>query len=99
VAKGQLNQQQRAALARHLATQDLQGLPARLSAGSEPIGLGVWKLEFGKKSSKLETAAVNLADAAPPGEVRAGEWSRFVALTLVLEDMCKRTKVEPKKDQ
>jgi hypothetical protein len=98
-AKGQLNQQQRAALARHLATQDLQSLPARVSVSSEPIGLAVWKLDFGKKSTQLESAAVNLADAAPSGGSKAEEWSRFVALTLVLEDLCKRTKVEPKNDK
>jgi hypothetical protein len=100
VAKGQLTEQQRLALAHHFAAQDFKTLPAEVPSIAPPDtsgGLGVGIL-FGKKSSGLNTAARSLADSAPKADnAKAGEWSRFVALTLVLEDLLKEGKAEPKK--
>ena len=100
VAKGHLTEPQRAALARHLAAQDFNGLPARVSAG--PLltpDQAVAIIGFGKKTAKLEPVPGKVADTTPAGDdQKASEWSRFVALNLVLEDIFRRSRVEAKKD-
>jgi hypothetical protein len=100
VAKGQLTEQQRVALAHHLAAQDFKELPAHVSA---PLPEEGWldrseRINFGKKSTIRDTyVLLDLPGVAPKAEKMTSEWARFAALTLLLEDMLKRaTKVDPK---
>jgi hypothetical protein len=102
VAKGQLTDAQRLALAHHFAAQDFKTLSGSVTSKGPPDtsgGLSA-KISFGKKSSGLNTSRGNLADSAPKADdPKAAEWSRFVVLTLVLEDMLKRGKAWPKKEK
>ena len=87
-----MTEKQRGALARHLATLDFMGLAERGAEPANGFGRRV-RVAFGTKSSNLGAFSLDgLADKAPEAD-----WSRFVVLTLVLEDMFKRTKVDRKK--
>jgi hypothetical protein len=98
VARGQLAPAQLAALAQHLATQGFNTLPARV--GTEPAPeerlVGV-TLGFGQRSTTLDTEQGALTDGRPgAGTPGANEWSRFVVLTLVVQELFRESKVEPK---
>ena len=101
-AKGQLTEQQRLGLAHHLAAQDFASLPAEVPSIAPPDtsgGLSVAIL-FGKKRSGLNTSRGRLADSAPKADdSKLGEWSRFVALTLVLNDLLNEGKAKLKKSK
>ena len=57
-------------------------------------------LTFGKKRVVMETFNSELADFVPAADdPRAGEWSRVVALSLVLENLFKRSKLDPTKQK
>ncbi len=98
--RGQLTKHRLAALAQHLAAQDFKALPDRMSFGRQPdVQTGAYSVEitFGKKSARLTTVG-GLTDSGPKaGDPKADEWSRFVALTLVLQDMLKEDAADPKK--
>jgi hypothetical protein len=100
VAKGKLTAPQLAALAQHLATQDFNRLTARL--GLKPAAAQrrySTTLSFGKKTSALHTAGGLLSEGLPrAGDPSADDWSRIVALTLVVQNLLQEAKAEPKND-
>lgn len=86
IRSGTLNDRQIAALANHLASHDLLGLPARL--GEEPkVNPRRVTLAFGAMSFLLFwTPGSDLRDAAPErGSREAAAWARYVALVLVVQ--------------
>jgi hypothetical protein len=94
VAKGKLTPEQLTALAQHLATQGFNTLPDRV--GSE-FTLDTWSLsvsvKFGKKTATLETMTGSLTEGRPEaGDPRANDWSRFVTLALVMQNLCQEIK-------
>jgi hypothetical protein len=85
--QGRLSGGQLAALAHHLAAQDLDGLPDRLDIGG---GMPQWSLRIacGGKTAQLlaDWELPDLSELPPPaGGQHAGEWSRLVALALVIQ--------------
>jgi hypothetical protein len=57
-------------------------------------------ISFGKKSTALNTAAGSLTEGLPKaGDLKADDWSRFVAATLVLQNIFQEPTAEPKKDK
>jgi hypothetical protein len=88
VAKGKLTAQQLAALAQHLATQDFNKLTPQLGL---PMPNGPYRsttIRFGKKQTTLNTLGGSLTEGMPKaGDRKADDWSRFVALTLVLQNL------------
>jgi hypothetical protein len=99
VAKGKLTAAQLAALAQHLATQDFNKLTAQLGLDPAPAKEHYsTTLSFGNKKTVLLTAGGQLTDALPKaGDARANDWSRFVVLTLVVQNLLQEPKAEPKK--
>jgi len=85
--QGRLSGGQLAALAHHLAAQDLDGLPDRIDIGG---GMPQWSLRItcGGKMAQLlaDSELPDLSELLPPaGGEHAGEWSRLVALALVIQ--------------
>jgi hypothetical protein len=94
-AKGKLTAGQLAALAQHLATQDFNQLPARLGVKPYPDNnLPFVAISFGKKGSTLFGSLTERVPEA--GDSNADDWSRFVAVTLVLQNILQETKAELK---
>jgi hypothetical protein len=98
VAKGKLTPEQLAALAQHLATQGFNTLSDRVGDVLQPAkGLDIVSvsvsLSFGKKSTTLDTVSGSLTESRPiAGDAEANEWSRFVALALVMQNLCQEIK-------
>jgi hypothetical protein len=85
--KGKLTRKELAALARHLASQDLAKLPEQFGRKARGSGFHNFVLTFGKKHSRLTLyPGEGLKDAAPArGDPNAAAWSRFTALVLVIQ--------------
>jgi hypothetical protein len=98
VAEGELSPAKLAALAQHLATQRFNTLPERVGTDPEPnkrlVGVTIG---FGKRSATLDTERGAFTDACPEaGSPKADEWARFVAVALVVQDLFRESKAEPK---
>jgi hypothetical protein len=95
VVKGQLTAAQLAALAQHLATQDFVHLPDQLGVSPYPDNtLPYVAITFGKKSTTLYGPL--LPSLPGEGSTPGDDWSRFVAVTLLLQDVLQHTGAEPK---
>ena len=96
----QLSARQLAALAQHLATQDFNSLPKRqgYQPKDEDSDYRYVVITFGKKEAAFYTRSIeSRADYLPkPGDPKAAEWSRFIALELVLADMLQLSKLKEK---
>jgi len=95
-SKGKLSSKQLAALAQHFATQDFNSLPKTL--GYELKGHSGYEyvvIAFGKKEAAFNTKIGEspIEYLPEPGDPKAGAWSRFIALELVLADMLQMSEV------
>jgi hypothetical protein len=91
--KGKLTAAQLAALAQHLATQHFDKLPAQLGIPPYPDNnLSYVAITFGKKGS------THYGSLMETGDTKDDDWSRFVAVTLVLQNLLQETKAEPKSE-
>jgi hypothetical protein len=84
LAKGKLSAKQLAALARHLAAQDVAGLPKAMGGftGANPH---TFTLRFGDRVTAVTVAPGQpLTKAALPGK-EAAAWSRFVAAAVLIQ--------------
>lgn len=102
-AKGKLSAKQLAALAQHLATQDFNSLPKMQGYATKgPDGIGrshdFVVIAFGKREAAFYTATgeSRAAYLPKPGDAKAGAWSRFIALELVLADMLRSSELKEK---
>ena len=94
--KGKLTAPQLAALAQHLATQNFNQCTAELGV-SPASGIHGTSISFGKKTTTLLTAKGSLTAGLPKaGDPKADDWSRFVAVTLVLQNLLQPTSADPK---
>ncbi len=96
-AVGKLSAKQLSALARHLATQDLNSLPTTqgYDPPTEGIGYDYFVIKFGKKQAAFNIEfGKTRADYLPePADQNAAAWSRFIALELMLKELFKSTEV------
>jgi hypothetical protein len=85
VAKGTLTKQQLAALGQHLATQELKKLTDELGAAPADKPFVSAAINFGKKKTTLKASGMSFTEALPKaGDAKANDWSRFVAVALLV---------------
>lgn len=90
---GKLSRDQMAALANHLAAQDLMHLPRNFGV-RRPVVPHLLALRFGKTSTTLDCGTWDdLTEVAPPPrDPQAAAWSRLIALAFVIEKMTRHAK-------
>jgi hypothetical protein len=91
--KGKLTAKQLAALANHLAAQDLLHLPKDFGVGL-PVAPHLITIRFGEKSTTFDCGtADDPTEVAPAAkDPQAAAWSRVIALVFVIENMTKQAK-------
>lgn len=98
---GTLTPKQLAALANHLAVQDLIKLPKEFGSFLPIAHPKHITIRFGEHETAFGLVALpsDLTEIAPePGHPQAAAWSRFIALVFVIENMTRQPK-EPVKEK